>query len=99
MTMTAPRASPSGSASYSAIGPSAVDSSIVCVSIGPPVFVATPMGSCLLQGLRGDLDRFDDALVSRAAAQVARQSFTDLVERRVRILLQECLHRHDEARG
>src|SRR5437868_4219596 len=49
--------------------------------------------------LLGPLHPGDDALVARAAAQVPRQRRADLRARDVRLLGQELIDGHDEARG
>src|SRR5215213_7250792 len=47
---------------------------------------------------RGAIHRFDDPEVAGAAAQVAGEGLSELVLARVRVLADECLHRHQEAR-
>src|SRR3954469_2885316 len=48
--------------------------------------------------LRRDLHRLDDPLVTGAATEVAREPLFDLVEGGVRVVLEERLHAHHEAR-
>src|ERR687898_909418 len=47
---------------------------------------------------RGVLDRLDDPQVGRAATEVARERLAELLVARVRVLADERLHRHEEAR-
>src|SRR4029079_17893670 len=63
------------------------------------VLVSMDRPLCLRAVLRDRLDGFDHFAVTGAAAQVARERVADVRHRRVWILIQQPLGRHDHARA
>src|SRR4051794_1702785 len=66
---------------------------------GAPPRAANPgAGSAALHLARRLLHRFDDREIARAAAEVAREGLPQLVLAGIRLLAEERLDRHQEAR-
>src|SRR5581483_6525413 len=69
----------------------AIASRVLALGRGDRVFAAQPGG--------GELHRFQDVFVARAAADVAREPVLDLVRRRIRNRLEQLVGGHEEAGG
>src|SRR6187200_504196 len=61
------------------------------------VLVSMDRPLCLRASVRDRLDGFDHLAVAGAATQVARERVADVGDRRVRVLIQQPLGRHDHA--
>src|SRR5688572_16414544 len=51
----------------------------------------------IAHSLRGVFDRFEDLLVSGAAAKIPRNRLLDALARRLRLLLEQCFRRHEDS--